>query len=283
MDFRLFIDSSLISLDGLVKMKTQPLGMLKSLIVITDWISFADSDKPTDLRWEYRNETVKAVKNSCTIFIPVDFSRLLLYKHSYLLFNGLGIYWTKFSLKKNIMTTDLRYLTGLVIPEQKWLDNHFNTEPFVFPSFQEFMIASENLLEFSFKTLQPLEEYPTPSRKAFALGKMMTQILLPLKEPLVMLREAVEKYEEFYYDPLPMRVLMSEFFNKIFVNELTIEMTDAQYEEDIPGIRRIKPNLLEIFPKQWSNEAYLKGLRQQVCKISEDFTSIGIPLIFHSH
>jgi len=262
-------------------MRKKPLGMLRSLIVIPDWISFADPDKLSDFKWIYKNKTIKSIEKSSVIFIPVDFSRLILYRYSYLLLHGIGIYYTKFSLKEKIISTDFRYLTGLVIPEKKWLDNHFNTEPFLFPPLNSFMIASENLVDFSFTTLQIQENYTGQSRQVFARGRLLTQLIMPLKEPLVMLRKATEKYEEFYYDPSPMRVLMCEFYNEIFVNEIAIESTNTTYEENIPGIRRIKPNLLEIFPKQWKNEDYLNGLRREISKISEDFTLIGAPMILN--
>jgi len=259
-------------------MRKQPLGMLRSLVVIPDWISFADPDKKTDMRWFYKNQDVESVETSSVIFIPVDFSRLILYNLSYILLYGVGIYWTKSSLSKK-MTRDTRYLTGLVIPEEKWLNNHFNTEPFVFPPLNDFMIAGEKLLEFSFNTLQNQEDYASQSRQAFARGNILTQLIMPLKEPLDMLRNAAEKYEEFHYTPSPMRVLMCEFYNELFVNEIALESANSKYEENIPGVRRIKPNLLEIFPKQWSNEVYLDGLRHEVSKISEDFALIGAPMI----
>ncbi|MHA1444384.1 MAG: hypothetical protein ACTSR4_06505 [Candidatus Hodarchaeales archaeon] len=261
-------------------MRKQPLGLLRSLIVIPDWISFANPDKRTDMRWFCKNQDVESIKTSSVIFIPANFSRLILYNQSYILLHGIGIYWTKFSLGNKI-TTDNRYLTGLVIPEEKWLNNHFNTEPFVFPSFNDFMITGENLLDFSFVTLQVQEDSARQSRQAFERGKILTQLVFPLKEPLVMLRKATEKKEEFHYSPTPMRVLMSEFFNEIFVNEIALESTNSLYEEGIPGIRRIKPNLLEIFPKQWTSEVYLDGLRRDVSRISEDFALIGAPMILH--
>jgi hypothetical protein len=261
-------------------MRKKPLGKLRSLIVIPDWISFADPRKQTDIRWSYKNQDVETITKSSVVFIPVEFSRIFLYNLSYFLLYGIGIYWTKFSLKNEIMTTDKRYLTGLVIPEETWLNSHFNTEPFVFPSLNEFLIVGENLLEFSFNTLLDIQEdYAGQSSQAFGRGKLLTRLVLPLKEPLVMLKEATEKYEEFHYAPAPMRILISEFFNNIFVNEITIESTNSSYEENIPGIQRIKPNLLEIFPKQWSNETYIEGLRQEVSQISEDFALIGAPLI----
>jgi hypothetical protein len=260
-------------------MRKRPLGLLRSLIVISDWISFTDPEKIADTKWLYKNQEIDSITTSSVIFIPVDFSRLLLYNISYLLFYGVGIYWTKFSLQKDTITTDTRYLTGLVIPEEKWLNDHFSTEPFVFPPPYDFMIAGENLLEFSFNTLQAQEDYKGHSRRAFERGRILTQLVFPLKEPLDMLRKATEKNEEFFFSPAPMRVLLSEFFNEIFVNEIAIELTDNRYEENIPGVRRIRPNLLDIFPKQWSNEAYLDGLRQEVRKIASDFASIGAPMI----
>ncbi|MFX1538564.1 MAG: hypothetical protein ACFFDI_30605, partial [Promethearchaeota archaeon] len=135
-------------------MQKPPLGMLRSLIVIDDWISFADPRKQTKIEWFYKNQAVESIKRSSVIFIPVDFSRLILFNLSYLFLYGVGIYWIKFSLKEKTITTDTRYLTGLVVPEEKWLNNHFSTEPFVFPPPYDFMIAGENLLEFSFNTLQ---------------------------------------------------------------------------------------------------------------------------------
>ncbi|MHA1967715.1 MAG: hypothetical protein ACW964_07935 [Candidatus Hodarchaeales archaeon] len=260
-------------------MRKKPLGILRSLIVIPDWISFAHPDKPTDVRWFYKNQKVDSISKSSVIFIPVDFSRLILYNLSYFFLYGIGIYWTEFSLRKKIRITDKRYLTGLVIPEEKWLNNHFNTEPFVFPPFNAFMIAGENFLDFSFNTLQAQEDYAGHTRRAFERGKILTQLILPLKEPLVMLRKATEKNEEFYISPAPMRVLISEFHNNVFVNEIALETPNRIYEENIPGVQRIKPNILEIFPKQWSNETYLEGLRHEVAKISEDFAKIGAPMI----
>ncbi len=260
-------------------MRKQPLGMLRSLIVISDWISFADPDKPIDIRWLYKNQDVESIETSSVIFIPMDFSRLILFNLSYLFLYGVGIYWTKFSIGKKTITTDTKYITGLVIPEEKWLNNHFSTEPFVFPPPYDFMIAGENLLEFSFNTLEVQEDYAGQSRRAFERGRILTQLVFPLKEPLIMLREATEGFDEFYYSPAPMRVLISEFYNEIFVNEIAIESTNEMYEENIPGVRRIKPNLLEIFPKQWNNEVYLDGLRREVSKIAKDFASIGAPMI----
>ncbi len=258
----------------------QSLGLLRSLILISDWISFTDPYKQKDKRWFYKNQEVESIEKSSVIFIPVDYSRLILYNLSYILLYGAGIYWTKFSIKKKTITTDTRYLTGLVIPEETWLNNHFNTEPFVFPPPYDFMIAGGNLLEFSFTTLQVQEDYSGQSRRAFERGTILTQLVFPLKEPLVMLRKATEKLEEFdYANAPPLRVLMSEFFNGIFVNEIALESPNSAYEENIPGIRRIKPNLLEIFPKTWSNEVYIDGLRREISKISNDFAFSGASMI----
>jgi hypothetical protein len=265
--------------------RKHPLGKLRSVIVISDWISFAEHysfpDKPTDVKWLYKNQDVESIKTSSVIFIPVDFIRLIINKRSYILFYGVGIYWTKFSLKKNTVNTDARYLTGLVIPEERWLNNHFNTEPFVFHPPYDFMIASENLLEFSFNALQDQKDFAGQSRQAFGRGLLLTQLVFPLKEPLVMLRKATEKYQEFYYSTAPMRILMCEFFNEIFVNEIAVESPNEIYEENIPGVRRIKSNLLEIFPKPWSNEVYLEGLKREVAIIAKDFALIGAPMILH--
>ncbi|MFX0016096.1 MAG: hypothetical protein ACFFB2_13610 [Promethearchaeota archaeon] len=260
-------------------MRKQPFGNLRSLIVITDWLSFTEATKPRDLRWFYKNQEVESISQSSVIFVPIDFSRLILFNLSYILLYGVGVYWTKFSVRKKTTTTDTRFLTGLVIPEEKWLNNHFSTEPFIFPPPYDFMIVGENLLEFSFNTLEAQENYKGQSSRAFGRGRILTQLILPLKEPLVMLKEATEKYGEFYYSPTQMRILISEFFNEIFVNEIAIETPNNIYEENIPGIRRIRPNLLEIFPKQWSNETYIEGLRLEVSKIAEDFALIGAPMI----
>jgi hypothetical protein len=256
----------------------QPLGMLRSLVVISDWISFADPNKPTNKRWLYKNQDIDYIQTSSVIFIPVDFTRLILYNLSYILLYGVGIYWTQFSIGKKIIT-DNRYLTGLVIPEEKWLNNHFNTEPFVLHPLNEFITSGENLLEFSFNTLRAQENFAGQTRQAFERGKIVTRLVLPLKEPLVMLRNATERKKEFYYSPAPMRVLLCEFFNNIFVNEIALESSNSEYEENIPGIRRSKPNLMEIFPKKWNNEAYINGLRHEIAKIAEDFALIGAPMI----
>ncbi|MFX1512261.1 MAG: hypothetical protein ACFFCQ_06715 [Promethearchaeota archaeon] len=258
-------------------MGKQPLGLLRSLIVIPDWISFAESDKPPDKKWLFQNQEIQSIEISSVIFVPSEFSRLILYNISYLVIFGAGIYWTKFSIMDQKITTDSRYLTTLVIPEEKWLDNHFNTELFVFPPPYDFMVAGEKLLEFSFKTLHAQEDLAGQSRRAFERGRILMQLVFPFKEPLVMLRDAKENNE--FKDTAPMRALMCEFFNEIFVNELAIETEKSTYEENIPGIRRIKANFIEIFPKQWRTEVYLDGLRQKVSEIAKDFTQIGAPLI----
>ncbi|MFX0112994.1 MAG: hypothetical protein ACFFB3_00450 [Candidatus Hodarchaeota archaeon] len=258
-------------------MREQSLGLLRSLVVIPNWISFTDPDRPTDMKWRYQNQDVETIQTSCIIFIPANFSRLIIYNLSYLLLYGVGIYWTKFSLIEKKITTDARYLTGLVIPEEKWLNNHFSTEPFVFPPpYDDFMIIGENLLEFSFNQLQAQESLTEQSRQAFERGIILTQLVFPLKEPLVMLRKASE---EGKFNMAPMRVLISEFWNHIFVNKITLESTNKRYEDNIPGVRRIRPDLLKIFPKQWNNEAYIDGLRRRVSKISKDFANIGAPML----
>lgn len=260
-------------------MVKSPLGLLRSLVVISDWISFAEPDKATGKRWLYQKQGIESIETSSVIFIPVDFSRLIIYNLSYLLLYGAGIYWTKFLMRKKTIITDTRYITGLVIPEEKWLNQHFNTEPFVFPPPYDFMVAGENLLEFSFNTLKAQEDFAGQTRRAFERGKLVTQLVLPLKEPLVMLRKATEKNDEFNASTAPMRVLMCEFLNDIFVNEIALESSNRRYEENLPGVRRIKPNLLEIFPKQWRNDVYLNGLRREVSRISRDFAAFGAPMI----
>ncbi|MHA2225504.1 MAG: hypothetical protein ACXAC8_09890 [Candidatus Hodarchaeales archaeon] len=257
----------------------QSLGKLRSLIVISDWISFADPDKPTNLRWFYKNQEVESIIASGVIFIPVDFSRLIHTDRSYFLLYGAGIYWTKFSISKHAITSDTRYINGLVIPEEKWLDNHFSTEPFVFPPPYDFMIIGDNLQEFSFTALRSQEDHTGHSRRAFGRGMILTQLIFPFKEPLVMLQKTTEKYEEFDSPQTPMRVLISEFANGRIVNEIALESNIKTYEQTLPGVRRIIPNLMQIFPEKWSNEIYLNGLRSEISKISKDFAFIGAPMI----
>ncbi|MFX0015792.1 MAG: hypothetical protein ACFFB2_01040 [Promethearchaeota archaeon] len=253
------------------------LGRLKSLIVISDWISFAEAGRPTN--WYYKNQAVGSINNASVIFVPVDFSRLIYNSKSHILLYGAGVYWTKFSVYKNTITTDTRYITGILIPENKWLDNHFNTEPFVFPPPYDFMILSDYLQEFSFTALRTEEESSGYTRQAFGRGIILTQLVFPFKEPLVMLKKTTERYEEFDSPTAPMRVLISEFADGEIANEISLESTNKSYEETIPGVRKIRPNLLEVFPEKWSNEIYLDGLRREISIISKDFAFIGAPLI----
>ncbi|MFQ5977960.1 MAG: hypothetical protein ACE5OZ_07525 [Candidatus Heimdallarchaeota archaeon] len=258
-------------------MGVQSLGKLRSLIVFPKWIFFADPDWPTEIGWRYKNQDVETIHVACVIFIPADFLRLIIYNRSYLLLYGAGIYWTKFSLVEKAVTTDMRYLTGLVIPEEKWLDNHFSTEPFVFPPpYDDFMVLGENLLEFSFNSLQAQEDLAEQSRLAFRQDIILSQLVFPLKEPLILLRKATENGE---FEKAPMRVLISEFWNVIFLNEIVLESANSVDEENIPGVRRIKPYLSDAFPKQWSYEAYLDGLRRRISEISKDFANIGAPML----
>ncbi len=256
----------------------QPLGRLKSLIVISDWISFAE-EKTESFKWVYKNQAIKTVETSSVIFVPVDFSRLIHNNRSYILLYGAGIYWTKFSVYKSAITTDTRYITGIVIPEEKWLDNHFNTEPFVFPPHQRSMIVGEDLQEFSFNALRVPDDQTGYSRRAFGRGVILAQLVFPFKEPLVLLRKTTESYEEFDSPYAPMRVLITEFAGGEIINEIALEKSDEVYEETIPGIRKIRSNLLEIFPGIWTNEVYLNGLRREIAVLSKDFAFIGAPMI----
>ena len=95
-------------LKGWIKMREQSLGLLRSLVVIPNWISFTDPDRSTDMRWRYKNQDVETIQTSCIIFIPANFSRLIMYNLSYLLLYGVGIYWTKFSLMEKTITTVIR-------------------------------------------------------------------------------------------------------------------------------------------------------------------------------
>ena len=261
----------------------QPLGRLRSLVVISDWVSFAEAEKPVN--WLYKNQNIQSVETTSVIFVPVDFSRMIYSSRSYIFLYGAGIYWCSFSvgkqtsisITKQTITTDHRFLTALVIPEEKWLDNHFNTEPFVFPPPYDFMIVGDHLQEFSFNALR-LED-DSSVRRAFGRGVILAQLVFPLKEPLLILQKATESYEEFDSPFAPMRVLISEFANGKIINEIILERQSKTYEETIPGIRKIKPNLLSIFPEKWSNEVYLDGLRREVGVISKDFAFIGAPMI----
>ncbi len=260
-------------------MAKHPLGRLKSLIVISDWISFTEIKRPADSMWLYKGQAIQSVNTASVIFIPVDFSRLIYNTNSYILLYGAGIYWTKFSVFKQTITTDLRYITGLVVPEEKWLDCHFNTEPFVFPPPYDFMIVSDNLQEFAFNALRTDDESSGYARRAFGRGIILAQLVFPFKEPLTMLKKTTESYEAFDSPTAPMRVLISEFADGEAINEISVETSNKKYEESIPGIRKIQPNLLEIFPEKWSNEIYLNGLRREVSIISKDFAFIGAPMI----
>jgi hypothetical protein len=261
---------------GLTK---HPLGRLKSLIVISDWISFAEISRPADSTWLYKGQAIQSINNTSVIFVPVDFSRLIYNSSSYIFIYGAGIYWTKFSVFKQTITTDTRYISGIVIPEEKWLDNHFNTEPFVFPPPYDFMIVGDNLQEFSFNALRSEDESTGFARRAFGRGIILTHLVFPFKEPLVMLRKTTESYEEFDSPTAPMRVLISEFADGKVANEILVETFNKKYEESIPGVRKIQSNLLEMFPEKWSNEIYLNGLRREISIISKDFAFIGAPMI----
>ncbi|UCE12323.1 MAG: hypothetical protein JSV04_08985, partial [Candidatus Heimdallarchaeota archaeon] len=92
----------------------QPLGRLRSLVVISDWISFTEDEKPVN--WLYKNQNIKTIETTSVIFVPVDFSRLIYSTRSYILLYGAGIYWVKFNVGKQTITTDHRYLTALIIP-----------------------------------------------------------------------------------------------------------------------------------------------------------------------
>ena len=260
-------------------MTKHPLGRLKSLIVISDWISFADTERSADSRWLYKNQVINSIQHASVIFIPVDFSRLIYNASSYILLYGAGVYWTKFSINKQNITTDTRYITGILIPEKKWLNNHFNTEPFIFPPPYDFMIVSDHLQEFSFNALRAQEEPSGYTRRAFSRGVILTQLVFPFKEPLMRLRKTTESYEEFDSPTAPMRILISEFADNKIINEISLERPSKTYEKTVPGIRKIQSNLLQIFPEKWSNEVYLDGLRREIANVSKDFAFIGAPMI----
>ncbi|MHA1975620.1 MAG: hypothetical protein ACW98F_05735 [Candidatus Hodarchaeales archaeon] len=256
-----------------------PLGLLRSVVVISDWVSFADEDGRTTIQWSYKNQTIQTIKNSSVIFIPVDFSRVIQNGTSYLLLYGAGIYWTNFSITSpHTVTTDHRYINGLLLPENKWLDNHFNTEPFIFPPGNNF-IASDHLLEFPFTSLGEQNDIAGQRKRAFGRGIILAQLVFPFKEPLLMLRKATEGYNEFDSPDSPMRVLIAEFDKSNRVNQIALEKTDPLYEISIPGIQSINVDLLDFFPAKWSNEVYVKGLRREIAKIAKDFAFIGAPLI----
>ncbi|MHA1992995.1 MAG: hypothetical protein ACW97Z_00475 [Candidatus Hodarchaeales archaeon] len=256
-----------------------PLGLLRSLVVISDWVSFVDETNNMTNEWSYKNQSIQTIKNSSVIFIPVDFARVIQNGSSYILLYGAGIYWTNFSITSpHSITTDHRYLTGLLLPEIKWLDNHFNTEPFIFPPGNDF-IASDHMLEFPFTSLGEQDDIAGQRRRAFGRGIILAQLVFPFKEPLLMLRKATEGYNEFDTPESPMRVLISEYDNQERINQIAVEKSDVKYELSIPGIKSIKADLLNFFPEKWSNEVYLNGLRREISKIAKDFAFIGAPLI----
>jgi len=261
------------------KYTKHPLGLLRSMIVISDWNSFINTDRDMSNCNLYKDQKIQEVTNASVIFVPVDFSRVIENQRSYIFLYGAGIYWTKFSIiNPQTITTDHRFLTGILIPEEKWLNNHFNTEPFFFPPSHNF-IASDYLLEFPFASLGDQDDIDGLSKRAFSRGIILTQLVFPFKEPLLLLRKATEGYDEFDSPDSPMRVLMAEFQDHSRINEIVTEKAHTEYERTIPGIQSIKSDLLEIFPEKWKNEIYLKGLRGEVAKVSKDFAFIGASLI----
>lgn len=256
-----------------------PLGLLRSLIVISDWVSYVGDNYQTDKTWSYKNQKIESIQNSSVIFIPVDFSRVFQYEKAYLLLYGVGIYWTKFSITSpQTFTTDHRFLNGLLLPEGKWLDSHFNTEPFMFPPGNDF-IASDYLLEFPFTSLSTQDNLAGQRKRAFGRGIILAQLVFPFKEPLLMLTKATEGYEEYDSPNSPMRVLILEYDVKERVNQISIENQNDEYKRTIPGIQSINSDLLEFFPEKWKNEVYLQGLRKDISKLAKDFAFIGSPLI----
>ncbi len=256
-----------------------PLGLLRSLVVISDWVSFADKLSSSTTHWSYKTQSINSIKNTSVIFIPVDFARVIQNGKSYILLYGAGIYWTTFSvISPHSITTDHRFLTGLLIPENNWLDNHFNTEPFIFPPGNDF-IVSDHLLEFPFTSLGEQNTIAGQRRRAFGRGILLAQLVFPYKEPLQMLRKATEGYIEFDSPDSPMRVLVSEFDDEKRVNQIALEKPNPNYEMAIPGIQSINAELLDFFPDKWSNEVYIQGLRREVSRIAKDFAFIGAPLI----
>ncbi|MFW9778583.1 MAG: hypothetical protein ACFFE8_06980 [Candidatus Heimdallarchaeota archaeon] len=254
------------------KISRHPLGVLKSLLVISDWIHFAD---PETSSWSYRNQSVTSVDQAVCIFIPVDFNRLIENGTTYLLLYGAGIYWTQFVITQGI-STDSRFLSALVVKEEKWLNNHFNTEPFVFPP--DFPgIVSEEMQEFPFAALQKQNDTASYGRRAFGRGLILAQLVFPFKEPLTMLRKAAQSYETFDSPNAPMRVLVSGYGN--ISNEIIVENPDPRYELTIPGIRRTRAALRDVFPSQWSNKQYLQGIKRETATIAKDFAYIGAPMI----
>ncbi|NHJ00938.1 MAG: hypothetical protein EAX86_02300 [Candidatus Heimdallarchaeota archaeon] len=261
------------------RMSRYPLGGLKSLIVISNWIAFTEKEKVDPYLWTYKKQKIHSVNSSSVIFTPVDFSRIIRDSISYILLYGAGIYSTKFSVFPKSITLDHRFITALVIPEEKWLDNHFNTEPFVFPDQHNFLVG-DYLHEFPFHALRAEDDIVGQRRRAFSKGIILAQLVFPFKEPLLLLKKATESYEHFDSPTAPMRVLISNY-SKIF-NEISLEATNRIYQETIPGIRKIQPNLFDIFPEKWKNEVYISGLKREIAKLAKDFAFIGIPLILNS-
>ena len=257
-----------------INQSKQPLGNLKTLIVISDWVFFLN----TGDKWLYKNQEVQSIHNSSVIFIPVDFSRIIKDNVSYILLYGAGIYWTKFSISKQTITTDHRFLTGLLVPEEKWLDNHFNTEPFSFPPSNDFILG-DFLKEFPFNALKQQEDLAGQTHRAFSKGIILAHLVFPFKEPLMMLQKATESYENFDSPVAPMRVLISQFGE--IANKISFESKIKGYQETVPGIKTIEMDLLEIFPDKWRNEVYLQGLRKEIANLSKDFAFIGAPLILN--
>ncbi|MFX0051317.1 MAG: hypothetical protein ACFFAJ_08570 [Candidatus Hodarchaeota archaeon] len=259
----------------------QNLGLLRSLILISDWAKFAEEEHEPHFKWFYKNQEVYSIESSIVIFIPVDFSRIFHEEKSHILLYGAGIYWTKFAIsKQRRFTTDARYLTAILVPEEKWLNSHFNTEPFVFPPPHNF-IMSDFLQEFPFRALSTQDDMAGYSRRAFSRGLILAQLVFPFKEPLLMLRKTTESYEEFDSPNAPIRVLISRYPKEDITNEIALEIPDEKYKEKIPGIRNIRPDLLQIFPEKWRNEVYLQGLRREIATISKDFAFIGAQMILN--
>ena len=259
-----------------MNLSKKPLGRLKTMIVISDWISFLDTG--LEEKWLYKNQEVRSIIKSSVLFVPTDFSRLIKDDISYILLYGAGIYWTQFSILKQTVTTDHRFLTGLVLPEEKWLDNHFNTEPFDFPPSNDFIVG-DYLKEFPFNALKGQDNLEGQSYRAFNRGIILAHLVFPFKEPFMMLQKATETYENFDSPSAPMRVLISEFGE--IRNEISLESETGNYNETIPGINKIQFDLLKDFPEKWSNEVYLNGLRSEIANLAKDFAFIGAPLILN--
>jgi len=256
-----------------------PLGLLRSMIVISDWNSFINSESGMNDCLLYKDQRVQEVTNASVIFVPVDFSRVIENQRSYILLYGAGIYWTKFSITSpQTITTDHRFLTGILLPEDKWLNHHFNTEPFIFPPTHDF-IASDYLLEFPFTSLGTQDDIAGQRKRAFGRGIILAQLVFPFKEPLLLLRKATEGYNEFDSPDSPMRVLLADYEENQRINQILIEKEDSEYERTIPGIQSIENDLLDCFPDKWKNEMYLRGLRREIAKVAKDFAFIGASLI----